>query len=44
MLRLRKAWKRGAHPRVSARDAYPRGLKHNTVAEGGIDKRAEPAT
>jgi hypothetical protein len=36
MLRLRKTWKQGARPRVSAREAYPRRLKHNTVAEGEI--------
>jgi hypothetical protein len=36
MLRLMKAWKQGAHPHVSAREAYPRRLKHNTVAEGEI--------
>src|SRR6516165_4705631 len=38
MLRLRKAWKRGAHPRVSAREAYPRRVEHNTLTKGGIDK------
>ena len=43
MLRLRKAWKREAHPRVSARDAYPRRLKHNTVAEGEIDNESRLA-
>jgi hypothetical protein len=33
---LGMTWKREARPRVSARDAYPRRLKHNTVDEGGI--------
>jgi hypothetical protein len=34
-----KAWKREAHPRVSARDAHPRRIDHNTVPEGGIDNQ-----
>ena len=37
MLRLRKAWKREAHPRVSARDAYPRRVGYSTLAKGGIE-------
>jgi hypothetical protein len=28
-------WKQGAHPRVSAHDAYPR--QHNTLTKDGID-------
>jgi hypothetical protein len=38
MLRLRKAWKQGARPRVSAREAYPRHVEHNTVTDREIDE------
>jgi hypothetical protein len=33
----------GVQPRVSARDAYPRRAKHNTIAEGGNRRWAETA-
>jgi hypothetical protein len=34
---LGMTWKRGAHPRVSAHDAYPRHVEHNTLTKDGID-------
>ena len=38
---LGMTWKQGAHPRVSAREAYPRRVEDNTLTKGGIDKRGE---
>jgi hypothetical protein len=40
MLRLRKAWKQGARPRVSTGRSIHAALEHIIVGEGGIDDAA----
>jgi hypothetical protein len=34
---LAEGMEAGAHPRVSAREAYPRRVEHNTLTKGGIE-------